>query len=242
MQVEFADAWKSIRKCRWTFQFPFALLLYKLQYTQMCTEVSWLMDLSLCLSLFVLICIGLMCNVQVLSDTHISLPIWESWRFNFRRRRKCVADTEAPGVSVPLIQFSECVWACSSNLMLYSIACLWHQCVCLFVRVDVAMENKGRGEKAPPCGQKWKCFVISSALYVRPCVNTFNYLACCLSVCGIILTGIVIESLCQYWSTCSGSCPLLHSDQSQTPSSLVNWLTNLGYPWLTIKTDSSLIP
>lgn len=89
------------------------------------------------------------------------------------------------------------------------------------------MENKGRGEKAPPCGQKWKCFVISSVLYVPPCVNTFNYLACCLSVCGIILTGIVTESLCQYWSTYSGSCPILHSDQSQTlhalfPSKLID--------------------
>lgn len=104
--------------------------------------------------------------------------------------------------------------------MLYSIPCLWHQCMCLFIHVDVPMENKGRGEKAPPCGQKWKRFVTSTLLYVRSCVNRFNYLACCLSVCGIILTGIVIESLCQYWSTYSGSCPILHADQSQTQHAL----------------------
>lgn len=74
----------------------------------MCTEVYWLMDVSPSVPLRFDVC-WIDGNVQVLSDTHISPPILESWRFNFRRRRKCVADTEAPSVSVPLIQFSECV-------------------------------------------------------------------------------------------------------------------------------------
>lgn len=117
MQVEFADAWESVQRCRWlvllSFPFSFPFLLH-LQIT-VNANVSWSTAADGLISLSVPFCFDMHRideNVQVLSDTHISLPIWESWRFNFRRRRKCVADTEAPSVSAPLIQFSACVWAC----------------------------------------------------------------------------------------------------------------------------------
>lgn len=82
--------------------------------------------------------------------------------------------------------------------------------------------------------------------YVWLCVNTFNYLACYRCMCAIVLTGILIESLCEYWSTYSGSCPIFYiltKAKPSTPSSPVQyWLTNLGYPWLTTMLDLFLIP
>jgi len=89
------------------------------------------------------------------------------------------------------------------------------------------LRTKKRAERLPLVAKQWKLLPTSFVQYVCLCVNIFNYLACCHSVYGSILTGIVIEFLCQYWSTYGESCPIFHSDLSQTetmPSSPENCL------------------
>lgn len=98
-----------------------------------------------------------------------------------------------------------------------------HQCVCLCMW-DLLWRTKKGVKKLPLVAKCGTSFVLYVCLYV----NTFNYLTCCHSVCGSVLTGIVIEFLCQYWSADSGilshfTLSSWHQTQPM-PSSPVNCL------------------
>lgn len=62
------------------------------------------------------------------------------------------------------------------------------------MNVETARENKAKSKKAPPCGKKWK---LLAAFYVSvcQCIQLFSMFH---SVCGSVLTSIVIECLYQY--------------------------------------------
>lgn len=81
--------------------------------------------------------------------------------------------------------------------------------------------------------------------YMCPCINTFNYLACCHSVCGTAWLVLLLSLCVTIDSQIVGPVPFFHPTTAKhtcSPPQWTVWLTNLGYPCLTRKPDLSLIP